>query len=64
MQAPTTETIRLPINPVAVKPISLNTSPPTNPPPIPRRIFLITLELTFISLLAISPAIAPVPDLT
>ena len=33
------ETIRLPIMLVGANPISLNTSPPINPPPIPRRMF-------------------------
>ena len=59
MQAPTVETIRLPINPEAVNPRSLNTRPPTNPPPIPRRIFLIVPDFSLISLLAMNPAIAP-----
>ena len=46
MQAPTTDTRSVPIIFVGANPMSLNTMPPTNPPPIPRRMFLIVPDFS------------------
>ena len=59
MHAPTVETTRLPIIPVARNPIRRKTNPPTNPPKIPRITFLKKPDFSLMIALAIQPAIAP-----